>query len=163
VRTTLTLVTSRGMVEGPQNTMEALFMFPEDEDFHKLKHSMETLQSPNAHFFNVVIWLSQCHGGSLHPLSHIGHGWSPLLKPPTWVFRAHLLLRFLMTNISTLHSLYIPNLYLFVSILRGICSYFGLPLSRIINLYPSSFPLWGTIFFFLFGLQKAVVVSLETE
>jgi hypothetical protein len=49
--TTLTLVTSKGMVEGPQNTMESLVMLPEEEDFHRLKHRMETLQSPNAYFF----------------------------------------------------------------------------------------------------------------
>jgi hypothetical protein len=60
--------------------MEALVMFPKDEDLRGLKHSMETLEAQNAYLLNVVIYLSHHHGISLNPLSFIRHGLIPLLQ-----------------------------------------------------------------------------------
>jgi hypothetical protein len=51
--------------------MEALAMFPKDEDLRQLKHIMETLEAQNAYLLNVVIYLSHRHDISLNPLSFI--------------------------------------------------------------------------------------------
>jgi hypothetical protein len=47
--------------------MVALGMFPKDEDFHQLKHIMETLEAQNAYLLSVVTWIAHRHGGSFHP------------------------------------------------------------------------------------------------
>ena len=47
--------------------MEALAMFPKDEDLRQLKHIMETLEAQNAYLLNVVIYLSHRHDISLNP------------------------------------------------------------------------------------------------
>jgi hypothetical protein len=132
--------------------MEALAMFPKDEDWRQLKHIMETLEAQNAYLLNVVIYLSHRHDISLNPLPFIRHAWIPLLQLLTLVFWVCFLLGFLMTNISTLHSLYNPILYLFFFFLRGQGSYFGINLSQVIILFPSSLPLSGKKVFSLFGL-----------
>jgi hypothetical protein len=88
-------------------------MFPKDEDLRQLKHIMETLEAQNAYILNVVIYLYHRHDISLNPLSFIHHEWSPLLQLLTLEFWFCLLVGFLMTNISMLHSLYNPILYLF--------------------------------------------------
>jgi hypothetical protein len=100
-------------------TMEALAMFPKDEDLRQLKYIMETLEEQNAYLLNVVIYLSHRHDISLNPLSFIRHAWIPLLQLLTLVFWVCFLLGFLMTNISTLHGLYNPILYLFFFFLKG--------------------------------------------
>jgi hypothetical protein len=56
--------------------MEALAMFPKDEDLRQLKHIMETLEEQNAYLLNVVIYLSHRHDISLNPLSFIRHAWT---------------------------------------------------------------------------------------
>jgi hypothetical protein len=99
--------------------MEALAMFPKDEDLRQLKHIMETLEEQNTYLLKVVIYLSHRHGISLNPLSFIRHAWIPLLQLLTLVFWVCFLLGFLMTNISTLHGLYNPILYLFFFFLKG--------------------------------------------
>ena len=94
-------------------------MFPKDDDLRQLKHIMETLEAQNAYLLNVVIYISHRHDLSLNPLSFIRHVWIPLLLLLTLEFWVRFLLGFLMTNISTLHSLYNPILYLFFFFLKG--------------------------------------------
>jgi hypothetical protein len=94
-------------------------MFPKGEDLHQLKHIMETLVAQNEYLLNVVIYLSHRHDISLNPLFLIRHAWSPLLQLLTLEFWVCLFLGFLMTNISTLHGLYNPILYLFFFFLKG--------------------------------------------